>query len=56
LSELSASDLTDGPFCGIGTNRFDADLLRIRRIHVSLQLPSLELSFDVAPHNLNLAR
>jgi Tfp pilus assembly protein PilW len=56
LSELSASDLTDGPFCGIGTNRFDADLLRIRRIHVSLQLPSLELSFDVTPHNLNLAR
>ena len=67
LSELSESALTDGPFCGIAPNRFDADLLRIRRVRVALQVarPSgagprqtsvFELSFDVTPHNLNLAR
>jgi hypothetical protein len=65
LSELSESELTDGPFCGIAPNRFDADLLRIRRVRVALQVapvsdarqtPLFELSFDVTPHNLNLAR
>jgi len=67
LSELSAADLTDGPFCGSAPNRFDADLLRVRRLRVALQIipvssspsrqPStFELSFDVTPHNLNVAR
>jgi len=66
LSELSASDLTDGPVCGSEPNRFDADLLRVRRVRVSLQVAavstaggrpaSYELSFDVTPHNLNLSR
>ena len=61
------SELTDGPFCGIAPNRFDADLLRIRRVRVALQVAPVsgagarqaslfELSFDVTPHNLNLAR
>ena len=67
LSELSASELTDGPFCGIAPNRFDADLLRIRRVRVALRVApvsgagsrpasAFELSFDVTPHNLNFAR
>jgi prepilin-type N-terminal cleavage/methylation domain-containing protein len=66
LSELTAAELTDGPFCGIAPNRFDADLLRIRRVRVSLRVdppaaagrrPSpMELSFDVAPRNLNTWR
>lgn len=66
LSELSAADLTDGPFCGNAPNRFDADLLRVRRVRVALQivpvssaarqLSTFELSFDVTPHNLNVAR
>jgi Tfp pilus assembly protein PilW len=67
LSELSAADLTDGPFCGSPPNRFDADLLRVRRVGVSLQIvpvsssasrqsSAFELSFDVTPHNLNVAR
>jgi hypothetical protein len=30
--------LTDGPWCGSGGNRFDADLLRVRRIRVALRL------------------
>lgn len=68
LAELSASDLTDGPFCGIPPYRFDADLLRIRRVRVTLRMaPStsarrgaqaqpFEVSFDVTPGNLNLSR
>jgi len=67
LSELSAAELTDGPFCGTAPNRFDADLLRVRRVRVALQIVSIassvsrqpspfELSFDVTPHNLNVAR
>ena len=65
-SELSASELTDGPVCGSEPNRFDADLLRIRRVRVSLQVAAVSngwrsacfvsLSFDVTPHNLNLSR
>jgi len=66
LSELSAADLTDGPFCGNAPNRFDADLLRVRRVRVALQIVAVssasrqpstfEVSFDVTPHNLNVAR
>jgi prepilin-type N-terminal cleavage/methylation domain-containing protein len=42
LVELTSSMLTDGPWCpdSSSTNRFDADLLRIRRIHVSLRVQS----------------
>jgi hypothetical protein len=36
--ELSSSMLTDGPFCGIGASRFDADLYRIRRVRVTLRI------------------
>lgn len=42
LVELTSSMLTDGPWCpdSLSTNRFDADLLRVRRIHVSLRVQS----------------
>jgi hypothetical protein len=42
LVELTSSMLTDGPWCpdSTSTNRFDADLLRVRRIHVSLRVQS----------------
>jgi hypothetical protein len=65
LAQLTPADLTDGPFCGIAPNRFDADLLRIRRVRVDLRVAgqsggshpsSFELSFDVAPRNLNTSR
>jgi prepilin-type N-terminal cleavage/methylation domain-containing protein len=67
LAELTAAELTDGPYCGIAPNRFDADLLRIRRVRVSLRVdpppdsagrpsPAMELSFDVSPRNLNTWR
>jgi type II secretory pathway pseudopilin PulG len=32
--------LTDGPACGLAPNRFDADLLRIRRIGVTIRVES----------------
>jgi len=38
LAELSAGDLTDGPWCGSGETQFDADLLRVRRVRVALRL------------------
>jgi hypothetical protein len=38
LVELSPARLTDGPWCGAGGTRFDADLLRVRRLRVSVRL------------------
>lgn len=38
LAPLSLSMLTDGPWCGAGDNRFDADLLRVRAVSVSLRV------------------
>jgi hypothetical protein len=42
LVELTSSTLTDGPWCpdAVSPNRFDADLFRVRRIHVSLRVQS----------------
>ncbi len=42
LVPLSAATLTDGPWCpdAVNPNRFDADLLRIRRITVTLRVES----------------
>jgi len=37
LVELAPSMLIDGPWCGSGDTRFDADLLRVRRIRISLR-------------------
>jgi type II secretory pathway pseudopilin PulG len=58
---LTLAQLTDGPFAGEAPNRFDADLLRVRRVQITLRLrgesvagaiPDLETSIDVAPPNL----
>jgi prepilin-type N-terminal cleavage/methylation domain-containing protein len=37
LVELTTALLTDGPWCGSGDSRFDADLLRVRRIRIALR-------------------
>jgi hypothetical protein len=42
---LRAAQLTDGPICGEPPNRFDADLLRIRRVIVSLRLEAESAEF-----------
>ncbi len=45
LVALTGNMLTDGPWCGGGDNRFDADLLRVRKVRVSMRaqvgLPAL---------------
>jgi hypothetical protein len=84
LARLTQAMLTDGPWCGGGENRFDADLLRVRKVRVMLRVqaatagvrgsdtalfrnpgtaqlgdrlvPDYEVSFEVAPRNLNLTR
>lgn len=38
LASLPSGILTDGPYCGSGVNQFDADLLRIRKVRVSLRM------------------
>ena len=38
LKALTPVQLTDGPSCGVAPNRFDADLLRVRRVRVTLRL------------------
>jgi hypothetical protein len=38
LASLPASRLTDGPWCGSGDTEFDADLLRIRKVRITLRL------------------
>jgi hypothetical protein len=38
LIELTSDMLTDGPWCGMGDTQYDADLLRVRRMRVSVRL------------------
>jgi len=38
LAELTAAMLSDGPYCGGGDTEFDADMLRLRKIRVTLRL------------------
>ena len=35
---LSLDQMTDGPMCGLSPNRFDGDLLRVRRIRLTLRV------------------
>jgi hypothetical protein len=64
--QLSAAALQDGPWFpdALDSHRFDMDLLKIRRVRVTLRvqpapvalrrlLPEREIRFDVAPRNLN---
>jgi hypothetical protein len=42
---LTAALLTDGPVCGQAPYRFDADLLRVRRVSVTLRLEAESAEF-----------
>lgn len=66
---LAGPALTDGPLIGQAPNRFDADVLRIRRVRVALTLEAHDgwtpwggwsgrrvLTFDVSPRNLGVVR
>ena len=44
LAALPAGILSDGPYCGSGPNEFDADLLRIRKVRVSLRMQTTSAS------------
>jgi prepilin-type N-terminal cleavage/methylation domain-containing protein len=50
LAILTQAMLTDGPYCGGGTNEFDVDLLRIKKIRVTMRMqvatPSLRGGTD----------
>jgi hypothetical protein len=67
LVKLTASQLTDGPWCpdDVNANRYDADLFRVRKVRVALRvqsanngvrLPDRTVRFDVSPRNLNFRR
>jgi prepilin-type N-terminal cleavage/methylation domain-containing protein len=47
LVQLTAQELSDGPWCpdSISPNRYDADLLRVRKVAVRLRLESQTASF-----------
>ena len=45
LSILKPDQLIDGPWCGGGDTEFDADLLRIRKIRVTLRMQAASASF-----------
>jgi hypothetical protein len=51
-TELTGETLTDGPWCGVGESRFDADLLRVRRVRVTLRLQAA----DPSTRGINLAQ
>jgi len=38
LAALTPAMLTNGPFCGGGSNQYDADLLRVRKVRMTVRL------------------
>lgn len=44
FAELTKAILTDGPYCGSGSNEFDADLLRVRKVRVKLRVQAAKAS------------
>lgn len=67
LVPLPLSSFTDGPWIGAGTTRFDADLLNVRVVRVTVsaepadaalsgRVPSFSVSLDVAPRSLSVGR
>jgi len=45
LAPLPLNILNDGPWCGAGNNRFDADLLRIRKVRVQVRIQAANAAF-----------
>lgn len=38
LAELPLTMLNDGPWCGNGNNRFDVDLMRVRKVRITIRV------------------
>ena len=54
LAALPLGLLSDGPWCGAGETRFDADVLRIRRVRVTMRGRTAD--FVIAGNGLNAGR
>jgi hypothetical protein len=52
LAVLTAAILTDGPMCGGGTNQYDADLLRIRKVRMTMRVQAANASLRGADTTL----
>jgi hypothetical protein len=44
LAVLTAAQLTDGPMCGGGSNQYDVDLLRIRKVRMTMRVQAANAS------------
>jgi hypothetical protein len=44
LAALPAAIFADGPWCGEGLNRFDADLLRVRKVRATVRVQAAHVS------------
>jgi hypothetical protein len=44
LAALTSAMLSDGPYCGAGDNQFDVDLLRVRKVRVTLRMQAASAS------------
>ena len=58
LAELTPSQLTDGPVCGVSPNQFDGDLLRLQKVAVTIrvQVARADLRGDDPLQFANLGR
>ena len=45
LAALPLNILNDGPWCGGGENRFDADLLRVKKVRITLRVQASQAQF-----------
>ena len=45
LAPLPLAILNDGPWCGGGDNRFDADLLRVKKVRITLRVQASQAQF-----------
>ena len=45
LAVLDATILSNGPYCGTGSNQFDADLLRVRKVRATLRMQAGNAAF-----------
>ena len=52
LANLPGAILTDGPMCGGGTNKFDADLLRVRKVRMTMRVQAANPSLRGADTRL----
>jgi hypothetical protein len=55
LAPMPISMLHDGPWCGSGSSRFDADLLRVRKVRVTVRVQASQAQFRGTDSNFAIA-